>query len=79
ENSTSAFVQEVLTGIDKKNIGVELGIEAQVTPTIKLKGAASVGEYTYDNNPDLYLTSASFESADGSISYGQANLKDYKV
>ena len=79
ENSTSAFVQEVLTGIDKKNIGVELGIEAQVTPTIKLKGAASLGEYTYDNNPNLYLTSASFESADGSISYGQANLKDYKV
>ncbi|MDX1278058.1 carboxypeptidase regulatory-like domain-containing protein, partial [Oceanihabitans sediminis] len=77
ENSTSAFVQEVLTGIDKKNIGVELGVEAQVTPTIKLKGAASLGEYTYDNNPNLYLTSASFESADGSISYGQANLKDY--
>lgn len=79
ENETSAFVQEVLTGIDKKNVGVELGIEAQVTPTIKLKGAASVGEYIYDNNPDLYLTSSSFESEDGSISYGQANLKDYKV
>lgn len=79
ENETSAFVQEVLTGINKKNIGVEFGIEAQVTPTIKLKAAGSVGQYTYDNNPDLYLTSSSFESEDGSISYGQANLKDYKV
>ncbi|MBU2940885.1 TonB-dependent receptor [Lacinutrix sp. C3R15] len=79
ENETSAFVQEVLTGINKKNIGVEFGIEAQVTPTIKLKAAGSVGQYTYDNNPDLYLTSASFESEGGSISYGQANLKDYKV
>jgi len=45
----------------------------------ELKGAASIGQYTYDNNPDLYLTSSSFTSADGSISYGQANLKDYKV
>ena len=79
DNDTSAFVQEVLQGIDKKNIGAELGIEAQVTPTIKLKGAASVGQYTYDNNPNLYLTSASFNSSGGSISYGEANLKDYKV
>ena len=79
DNDTSAFVQEVLQGIDKKNIGAELGIEAQVTPTIKLKGAASVGQYTYDNNPNLYLTSASFNSSGGSIAYGEANLKDYKV
>jgi hypothetical protein len=78
-NDTSAFVQEVLQGINKKNIGAELGIEAQVTPTIKLKGAASVGQYTYDNNPNLYLTSASFNSPSGSISYGEANLKNYKV
>lgn len=78
-NDTSAFVQEVLQGVDKKHLGVELGIEAQVTPTIKLKGVLSVGEFTYDNNPDLYLTSSSFTSTDGSISYGEANLKDYKI
>ena len=60
DNDTSAFVQEVLQGVDKKHIGAEFGIEAQVTPTIKLKGAASVGQYTYDNNPNLYLTSSSF-------------------
>jgi hypothetical protein len=79
DNDTSAFVQEVLQGIDKRNIGVELGIEAQVTPTIKLMGVASVGQYTYENNPNLYLTSSSFTSPDGSISYGKANLKDYKI
>ncbi|WP_425076570.1 carboxypeptidase regulatory-like domain-containing protein [Psychroserpens sp. S379A] len=73
----SAFVQEVLQGIDKKHIGVELGIEAQVTPTIKLKGAASVGQYTYDNNPNLYLTSSSF--SDEGLDFGQSNLKDYKI
>jgi len=53
----TAFVQEVLSGIAKKHMGVEIGVEAQVTPTIKLKGAASIGQFTYANNPNLYLTS----------------------
>jgi len=79
------FVQEILQGIDKKHIGAEMGIEAQVTPTIKLKGAASVGQYTYDNNPDLYLTTAPDPTASDELSqngyknFGQANLKDYKI
>lgn len=79
DGNTSAFVQEVLQGIDKNHLGVEIGIDAQVTPTIKLKGAASIGQYTYANNPNLYLTSSSFQTADGSIAFGQANLKDYKL
>ncbi len=70
----SEFISEVLQGVNKRHIGAELGIEAQVTPTIKLKGAASVGQYTYDNNPNLYL------SADRqTVSFGEANLKDYKL
>ncbi|MCX7551101.1 carboxypeptidase regulatory-like domain-containing protein [Xanthomarina sp. F2636L] len=74
-NETTAFVQEVLQGVDKQHIGAELGIEAQVTPTIKLKGAASVGQYTYQNNPNLYLTASSFGRSETFTS----NLKDYKV
>ena len=77
ENNTSAFVQEVLQGVSKKHFGAELGIEAQVTPTIKLKGAASVGQYTYDNNPNLYLTSDDFSN--GYLDFGKANLKNYKL
>ena len=71
---TSEFIQEVLQGIDKKNIGAELGIEAQVTPTIKLKGVASLGQYTYDNNPDLYLS-----SGPTTVSLNKSYLKNYKV
>jgi len=71
---SSEFVQEVLRGIDKKHMGGELGIEAQVTPTIKLKGVASFGEYTYDNNPNLYLS-----SNDVSVDLGESKLKDYKI
>ncbi|VAV82977.1 Thiamin-regulated outer membrane receptor Omr1 [hydrothermal vent metagenome] len=81
----SVFVQEVLQNIDKKHIGVELGIEAQVTPTIKLKGVASIGQYTYDNNPNLSLTTEPDDDAiaagfvEGFKNYGEANLKDYKI
>ena len=83
ENSSN-FVQEVQTNIDRRHIGAELGIEAQVTPTIKLKAAASVGQYTFANNPDLYYTAADFEDVNGNntiITYGDGTtaLKDLHV
>lgn len=77
EYQTSAFVQETLQGIDKTHFGVEIGMEAQVTSAIQLKGAASIGQFTYANNPDLYLTSSRF-TADV-VNYGPASLKNYKV
>ena len=81
----TAFVQEVLQNIDKLHVGAELGIEYQVTPTIKLKGVASVGQYTFDNNPNLTLTTEPSAEADaagfvnGFKDFGESNLKDYKV
>lgn len=79
------FVQEVLQDIDKLHIGAEFGIEAQVTPTIKLKAAGSFGQYTYDNNPNLSLTTEPNDAAieagfvDGYRNYGASNLKNYKI
>lgn len=75
-NRTTAFVQEVLTHVNKKNIGSELGAEAQVTSTIKLKAAAAFGQYTYDNNPNLYLTSEDFVEE---LEFGKSYLKNYKT
>ena len=79
----TAFVQEVLTGINKKHLGIEFGLEAQVTSTIKLKGAAAIGQFTYDNNPDLYLTTdvvneGVFDDKGRSQNY-ISNLENYKV
>ncbi|WMI68766.1 TonB-dependent receptor [Mangrovimonas sp. YM274] len=78
ENNDSFFVQEILNGIDKKHLGTEIDIEAQVTPTIKLKGVASLGQYTYNNNPNVYLTSSSFTNENG-IDFGPSTLKNYKI
>lgn len=73
-----AFVQEVMTNIDRRHIGAELGIEAQVTHTIKLKAAAAVGQFTFANNPNLYLTSDDFQ---GELRFGKGKtyLEDYHV
>lgn len=83
ENSSN-FVQEVQTNIERRHIGGELGIEAQVTPTIKLKAAASVGQYVFTNNPNLYYTAADFKDENGNkttLTYGDGttSLEDYHV
>jgi len=81
----TAFVQEILSGIDKKHFGAEFGVEAQVTPTIKLKSAGNFGQYTYDNNPNLYLTTENNTRSqdagfiDGRKDFGASNLKNYKL
>ncbi|SFU68148.1 CarboxypepD_reg-like domain-containing protein [Pustulibacterium marinum] len=89
----TAFLQEILKGVDKRNVGMELGVEAQITPTIKLKGAATVMESIYTNNPDLYLSSEDFidyslgdqtaantETDEyGQRYYGKSYLENYKV
>ncbi|APG65976.1 TonB-dependent receptor [Tenacibaculum todarodis] len=81
----TAFVQEILSDISKKRFGAELGVEAKVTPTITLKGAANFGQYTYDNNPNLYLTTENNEDSksagfiNGRKDLGKSNLKNYKL
>ncbi|GAA0872961.1 carboxypeptidase-like regulatory domain-containing protein [Gangjinia marincola] len=85
----TGFLQEVLTGVDRQNFGGELGIEAQVTPTIKLKAAAGVGQFTYTSNPDVYYTTddltqiadgvAQIENAEIRFGDGKTYLKDYHI
>lgn len=82
----NGFIQEILTGVNKRNIGGEVGIEFQVTPTIKLKGAGAYGQYTYANNPNLYITSdfngaLNAETLErlSSVDFGTSYIKDYKV
>tara|TARA_R110001632_G_scaffold101498_9_gene209208 strand:- start:2840 stop:5683 length:2844 start_codon:yes stop_codon:yes gene_type:complete len=75
----NAFVQEVMTNVERRNLGMELGFEAQVTPTIKLKAAASIGQNIYTNNPDLYLTSDDFAGEELRFGDGTTNLENVHV
>lgn len=69
-------MQEVLTGIDKRSIGLEFGLEAKATQTITLKAAAAIGQVVYDNNPNLYLTSDDFDQR---LNFGKSYLENYHV
>ena len=77
ENSnTTAYVQEILTGIDKNNLGLELSVEAPLLINFKVKGVAAIGRSVYSNDPELYLTSDDFENP---IAYGVSHIKNYFV
>ena len=71
--------------IDKKYFGTELGVEAQVTSTIKLKGVAAMGQFTFDNNPNLFLTTEPNQEAEdagfveGFKDFGASKLKNYRL
>lgn len=71
------FVSEILTGIEKTHLGAELSMTYQATSTVKLIAASSIGQYTYSNNPNLYIQSDVFAGANSN--FGKANLKNYRL
>ena len=77
----NAFVQEVVTGIAKKSIGGEFGIEAQLLPTLKFKAATSYGQHFYFKNPKLYLSGDDFVNGNDILERGirDVYLMNYRV
>lgn len=73
-SESSAYVQEVLSGIDRQNSGLEFSIELPLLTNVKIKGVAAIGRSIYASNPKLYLNSNAFE---GSLDLGQSFLKGY--
>lgn len=56
------FGAEFLYNVDKLFIGGEMAFEAQLTTTLTLSAVASIGQYTYNNNPDYQRFSDSLET-----------------
>ena len=81
DDSGGDFLAETLTGLDRKNIGAELGFEYQITSTIKATLAGSYGEFTFDSNPNVSYTQDSQATATNInpiISLGETNMKGYR-
>jgi len=77
-----AFVAETTTNIEKLNFGAELGMEYQITSTLKLTANAAYGEYTYNNNPSVSLNNdnlASPTNTNPTLDFGTAKLKGYRL
>ena len=78
EGDEDSFISEIVTGLNKKNIGAELGIEYQITSTIEITGAASYGQYTIDNNPNLKINDDALATTSNTYpitDFGQTFLK----
>ena len=81
----SDFVQEVITNLDKLHKGIEIGVEYQVSPQVKLSMASSIGDYVYASDPNV---SINFDTAgadedlidpEGSIDLGTAQIKGLRL
>ncbi|TDD99751.1 carboxypeptidase-like regulatory domain-containing protein [Flavobacterium cellulosilyticum] len=66
-----AFVSELVTGINKKNRGLEAGLEYQLTSTFKVTGVAAYGEYTFTNNANVSVTD---DASATTTNLGKANF-----
>lgn len=81
----SDFVQEVVTGINKLHKGLEVGLEYQLSSTVKVSGVAALSKYTYNNNPTIAInfdTAGATEdiiNLEGTINLGKANISEYKL
>ena len=77
---TDSFISEILTDIEKQNMGGELGLEYQITSTVKATFGAAYGEYTYSDNARVrYNDDAVAATGNPSITdLGKAYIKDYK-
>jgi carboxypeptidase-like protein len=76
-----AFISEIVTGVDKRNIGAELGFEYQITSTIKATAAASYGQYIYSNNPNLKVNDDALATMNNQypvVDFGQTYIKNYR-
>lgn len=81
----SDFVQEVVTDLDKLHMGLELGLEYQISPAVKLSIVTALGKYLYASDP---YVSINFDTAgpeedvldeQGYLDLGVAKIKDYKL
>ncbi|CAN5425805.1 carboxypeptidase-like regulatory domain-containing protein [soil metagenome] len=50
------LVNYALNGIDKLHFGGEFGVEAKITPSLSVNGAAAVGRYYYDSRQHATIT-----------------------
>ena len=73
----SEFVNFIMTNINQKSVGLEMGAEYKVTPTITLQAAAANGIHVYNNNPlfSVYDDNNTTAYIQNQVAY----LKDYHV
>ncbi|MBV2196005.1 MAG: TonB-dependent receptor [Flavobacterium sp.] len=75
------FVSEIVTGVNKRNMGVEVGLEYQITSTIKATAAGTYGQYIYADNANLKTNDDNVAATGNNplTDFGTVYLKNYKL
>lgn len=71
------FVNYTMQGIDQRHMGVELGLQGQLTQTISATAVVGTGEYIYNSRPTAKITADNTQEvlAEDRLIY----LKNYKI
>lgn len=77
KGDNSDFIAQSLTDVGKKHLGIELGIDLELSAEFSMSMVAAIGQYTYSNNPNLSIESDLFN--EGESNFGTVYLKDYKI
>ena len=56
DDTRASFSNYTITGIATQHAGVELGLEAKLSPTLTANAALALGQYKYANNPSYVQT-----------------------
>lgn len=51
----SGFINFIMTNVDKQHMGVELALQYEVLPGLKLNAVAAIGEFIYISRPDVKI------------------------
>lgn len=81
ETISNAFITQVMNNMNKQNTGLELGLDIKLTPTLSLQSLASIGEYIYTNNPEIYFgadVAGNFANGKAYTYMGKAYINNYK-
>lgn len=72
----AGFLTEVQQNVEKEHIGIETAAEVNVTTTLTVRAAASIGQFIYKNNPNVFFIN---DDTGQFFEIGKATLKNYKV
>lgn len=70
------FVNYALRGIDKEHMGLEIGIEYKIDPTLSVNAAAAIGKYTYNSRP---IATISYDNLDSVTASQIIYQKNYNI
>ncbi|WP_158961902.1 carboxypeptidase-like regulatory domain-containing protein [Myroides fluvii] len=75
-DSKGQLLSEILSEVDKRHVGLELGAAYQLTPTLKITTAAGIGQSFYTRDPRLQLYANHLTNP---LDYGRSKLTNYRL